>query len=309
MVTISVIIPTYNAARLLPAMIGCVGTQTIPCEVIVIDSSSSDNTVEIARSSGAKTMVIAREDFDHGGTRNLGAQQAGGDILVFLTQDAVPDNEYFLENLVRPLENPDVAAAYGRQVPRVDAAPPERFSRLFNYPPVSFLKGRDDLLKLGIKTFFFTDVCSAVRRKEFHIVGGFPERIIMNEDMVLSAKLILKGYKIAYAADARVVHSHNYTMIQLFRRYFDIGVSLQENPWILELAKAGGKGAEFVREEIRYLFRERELRWLPHVFFETAAKYSGYRLGLNNRLIPRALKKKMSMHSFYWEKVNSRQKP
>ncbi len=299
---VSVIIPTLNAANSLNELLASLrGQSVIPCEIIVIDSSSTDDTARIAGAGGAKVVRIKREDFDHGGTRNLGASMAAGEIIVFLTQDALPLNDRYIENLTRPLGNPGIAAAFGRQIPRGDAKPVEKFARSFNYPDAPVVKGRDDIGRLGIKTFFLSNVCSSFRKKELLACGGFPERIIMNEDMLLVSKLVLKGYEVAYVPEAKILHSHNYTLIEQMKRYFDIGVSLSDSPWILEYAKAEGEGAKFLKEEIRYLARRGEYGWIAYAAAEAVFKYFGFKTGLNYRLIPNALRKKISMHSYHWE--------
>jgi len=297
---ISVIIPTRNAEDYIHRLLTSLRGQSIPSEIIVIDSSSPDTTVKIADSFGVKTKIIVKGNFDHGGTRNLAVTHAEGNIIVFLTQDAMPDDKYFLENLIKPLENPEIAAAYGRQVPEADARPSEKFARFFNYPEVPLIKGRDDISELGIKTFFFSNVCSAIRKKEFEELGGFTEKIIMNEDMLLASKLILNGYKIAYVPEAKVIHSHNYSWIQQFKRYFDIGVFFKKNSSALEHVKAYNVGTEFLKEELRYLLKNRSYRGFAYVTGETIAKYFGYKLGLHYAVLPNPARKKFSMHSHYW---------
>lgn len=298
---ISVIIPTLNAEKHIQNILKSLKEQSLPSEIIVIDSSSSDNTVKIAESYGVKTIIIKREDFDHGGTRNLAVNHATGNIIVFLTQDALPVNEYLIENLIKPLQDEKLALCYGRQIAKNDSTPLERFTRAFNYPDEPLMKGKEHIELLGIKTFFCSNVCSAIKKSAFKEVGGFPEKAIMNEDMVLAAKLILKGYKTAYVPEAGVIHSHNYTLCQQFKRYFDIGVSLKDNSWMLEYVGADKEGVKFLKEEIRYLFKNREYRWIPYVIGEAISKYSGYRLGLSYTKIPNPLRKRLSMHSNYWK--------
>lgn len=298
---VSVIIPTHNAGLVLEKLLRSLTTQTVPCEIIVIDSSSSDNTIRIAESYNAKTKIIIQNSFDHGGTRNLAASKSQGDILVFLTQDALPINNYFLENLVKPLEQKDIAAVFGKQLPNDDAKPTERFARLFNYPDTPFVKGREDLQELGIKTFFFSNSCSAIRKKEFELLGGFTEKVIMNEDMLIAGQLILRGYRIAYAPDAQVLHSHNYSLKQQFKRYFDIGVFLRSNSWVLEYAKTEYVGLMYIREGFKYLIKNGELLWCPYVMGEAFSKYLGYKLGLVHKFIPKETRKRFSMHSHYWD--------
>ncbi len=297
---ISVIIPTLNAQNYIHELFNSLREQSIPNEIIVIDSLSSDNTVKIAESCGVKTITIRREDFDHGGTRNLAVTHSGGDIIVFLTQDALPEDKYFIENLINPLEKAGIAAAYGRQIPRIDAKPTEKFARFFNYPDTTLVKDSGSLRELGIKTFFFSNVSSAIRKKEFEELGGFAENLIMNEDMLFAARLIFRGYKIAYVPEARVIHSHNYSLGQQFKRYFDIGVFLKKNSHELKDAKADNAGAEFLKGEFRYLLKNKAYMWLPYSIGEGISRYIGYHLGMKHALLPNALRKRISMHSSYW---------
>ncbi len=298
---VSVIIPTLNAERQIHGLLDSLKGQSIPCEIIVIDSSSSDSTVRIAESYGVKTIIIKRDDFDHGGTRNLAVSNAGGDIIVFFTQDALPENRHVLENLLEPLQDPLIAASYGRQISRTGAKPGEKFARIFNYPEAPFVKGREDIPVLGIKTFFFSDVCSAIRRKEFEKTGGFTEKLIMNEDMLFAFRLISEGYKIAYVPDARVIHSHDYSLREQFSRYFDIGVFLRKNLYQLIRLKTGNTGAMFLREGFRYFSKNKACRCLPYLILESVFRYAGYRLGLHYTLLPNAVRKKFSMHGNYWK--------
>lgn len=298
---VSVIIPTWNAGRQFRELLEALKLQTVPCEITVIDSSSSDGTGAIAKAHGARTVVIEKRDFDHGAARNLGARLSGGDLLVFMTQDVMPANEYVVENLLRPLRDPGVALCYGRQTARRDAPPLERFARAFNYPEKAEVKGKDDISCMGIRTFFFSNACSAARRKEFDETGGFPERTIMNEDMLLASRLILKGYKVAYEPSAVVYHSHHYSLHEQFERYFDIGVALGRNRWMLDLVPPSGEGLRFLREQTAFLLRERKWIWIPYGCLEAALKYLAFHLGLSERRIPRGIKVRLSRNKGFWK--------
>ena len=298
---ISVIIPTRNAEGHIRRLLDSLKRQSVPSETVIIDSSSSDNTVSIAESLGAKTKIIVRGLFGHGRTRNQAVTLTSGDIIVFLTQDALPADEHFLENLIKPLRNPEIAAAYGRQIPKADAKPTEKFSRIFNYPDYPLIKDSSAFSRLGIKTFFFSNVCSAIRRKEFEELGGFSENLIMNEDMLFAGRLIKSGYKIAYVPEASVIHSHNYSLGQQFRRYFDIGVFLRKNLESLNYADPNNVGARFLKEELRYLIKNGYYRWCPYLAGEAISKFIGYNLGRHYDALPVAIRKRISMHSNYWE--------
>ncbi len=297
----SIIIPTWNAGRRFPELLEALKLQTVPCEITVIDSSSTDDTLAAARAHGARTILINKKDFDHGGTRNLGVRSSAGDPVVFMTQDVMPANEHVVENLIRPLQDRDVALCYGRQSAREDSPPLERFARAFNYPEKAELKGGDQIRSMGIRTFFFSNACSAARRKEFEETGGFPEKTIMNEDMLLASKLILKGYKVAYEPSAVVYHSHHYSLNEQFKRYFDIGVALGRNRWMLDLVPPSGEGRRFLREQTLFLVREKEWAWIPYGYLEAALKYLAFRLGLSEDRIPRVLKTMLSRNKDFWK--------
>ncbi len=100
---LTIIVPTYNASEYLPSLLARIESQSIKnYELIVVDSSSNDNTIDIAQSHRANVITIPQPEFDHGGTRTLAAMEAKGDILVYLTQDALLYNEYAVENIIKP---------------------------------------------------------------------------------------------------------------------------------------------------------------------------------------------------------------
>jgi rhamnosyltransferase len=298
---VSVIIPTRNGGKYLAQLLKTLEEQTFkPVQILVVDSSSDDNTLRICKASGADLIQISAKTFDHGRTRNLAATMTQGEILVFMTQDALFRGNECLKDLIRPLENPAVAASYGRQIPREDANPVERFVRSFNYPCGELVKGIDDLQRLGVKTFFFSNACSAIKKNAFEEVGGFPEKTIMNEDMSLAAKLLIKGYKIAYQPDAVVYHSHNYSLANQFRRHFDIGVFFNRNRWIKNLTRPEGEGIKYLREELICLFNNGQKSWIPYALVDTAIRFLGYRVGLLEERLPLYLKKRASHNRGFW---------
>lgn len=278
---ISVIIPTLNAGVYIKNLLSMIQKQDMQStEVIIIDSSSDDRTVDIARDFHTKIIEIPRHTFNHGRTRNLAAREARGDILVFMTQDALPVDETLLRNLTSPLQTPDIAATFGRQIPKTDASPLEIFTRHFNYPDHRIVKELGDVKLYGIKTFFLSNVCSAFKKKDFIKVGMFPEDIIANEDMIIAAKLLINGYRVAYVPEAKVIHSHKLSLLQQFRRYYHIGSSLKKNHWIREYAKPEGDGKRFIYQQISFVVKRHEYYLLPYILMESMTKYLGYRIGL-----------------------------
>lgn len=303
---VSVIIPTRNGGKGLARLFETLREQTLrPVQILVVDSSSDDDTLRICKASGADLIQIGAETFDHGWTRNLAASMAQGEILVFTTQDALFKGNECLKDLIRPLESPAVAASYGRQVPKEDANPVEKFVRSFNYPSIEVIKGIDDLPRFGVKTFFFSNACSAIKRNVFEEVGGFPKKTIMNEDMFLAAKLLMKGYKIAYQPDAVVYHSHNYSLGTQFRRYFDIGVFFNRNGWIRDLTRPEEEGMRYLKEELIFLSSNGQKSWLPYALADTTVRFLGYRFGLLEKRLPLYLKKRASRNKGFWEEQTS----
>jgi rhamnosyltransferase len=295
---VSVIIPTLNAGSELKELLDRLQRQSLPpFEIIVIDSCSVDGTPELAREAGSQVMTVERAEFDHGGTRNRAAMQARGDILFFMTQDALPYDDRLIEELTRPLiEGDKVAYAYARQLANLDADMLERLARQYNYPDQSELKSYKDIEQMGIKTFFCSNVCSAIRRETFEAMGRFQEPVIFNEDLFMSAKCILSGYTVAYSAKAVVYHSHNYSILQQLKRYFDNGISMRCNTWIMPYSAVGKAGSKLVKLQLRELHRTRNWQLIPRLVAESAAKLMGYKLGMQYRLLPSFVTRKLSMH-------------
>lgn len=297
---VSIIIPTLNAEKDLSDLL-----RLIPdgknYEIIVIDSESSDNTTSVAKSFGAKVIEINRADFNHGGTRNIAVNEAEGDILVFLTQDARLFGEKDIDVLISAFNDSSIGLAYGRQLPHKNAKQLGSFARYYNYPVDSTIKGNKNKDILGIKTVFASNSFAAYKKNILLEVGGFPENVILGEDMYVSAKMVLSGYNIAYVADSKVYHSHDYSIMQELKRNFDIGVFHKEEHWILdEFSKAEGEGFKFVKEELLYLYKQKTLYLIPISFLKNVAKFTGYKLGKHHKNIPKFIKTKISMYKSYW---------
>lgn len=300
---ISVIIPTLNAHPHADQIMARLAKQTAtPAEIIVIDSQSSDGTAEAFRRAGARVEIVERASFHHATTRNAGAVIASGDVLVFMTQDALPANEFCLERLVAPLIDGQTAASFARQLPRPDASPLERIARETNYPEQSRLTREADIALLGVRAFFFSNSFSAIQRDAFFELGGFPVYTIMNEDMVFAARTLRAGHAISYSADALVEHSHRYTLPQTFRRYFDVGVVFTQAQAELETPSLNGEGSRYVGKLLTRLVREGNYHWIPVAIAESTAKFAGLTLGRCYHRLPLSWTKRLSMHPNYWQR-------
>jgi len=302
----ALVLPAVNAESILPAWLEAFRAQTFkPERLVLVDSSSNDKTVDIMREAGFEIVVIRREDFSHGGTRQMCVEQlAESDILVFLTQDAVLASNRAVEKLLAAFDDPKVGAVYGRQLPRSGADPIEAHARLFNYPDASEIKSMSDIPRLGIKTVFISNSFAAYRRTALMAAGGFPRHTIQNEDTYTASKLILAGWKVVYSAGAAVYHSHHFNYRQEFRRYFDIGVFHARDRWIRQsFGQAGGEGLRYVRSELRYL-RERKPSAIPSALIRTTLKLAGFKLGNRESSLPVWLKKKLSGNREYWRRAD-----
>ncbi|WP_447955912.1 glycosyltransferase family 2 protein [Vreelandella sp. EE7] len=268
---------------------------------LIVDSSSSDETPTLAARFGWEVMSIAREEFDHGGTRQHALEYLDDcEIVVFLTQDAVVADPHAIAELVGAFDDARVGAAFGRQLPHPGATPLARHARLFNYPARSYQVSQADIARMGIKTAFLSNSFAAYRREALLASGGFATNTILSEDMLAGANLLKQGWTLAYCANARVHHSHNYSLKEEFQRYFDIGVFHYEQGWLLAwLGRAEGEGARFVRSETRYLLRHAPWR-LPEAALRTCLKYSGYQLGLHHLRLTWRLKRRLSMNKGFW---------
>lgn len=298
---ISIVIPTKNAENYIKNLIESLNNQTIkPYEIIVMDSNSIDNTKSICMQF-KNTKVFQVIDFNHGKTRNDGVKIAVGDIIIFMTQDAIPKDNYLIENLVKPLNN-DIVGSYARQVANKNSDSIEKFSRQFNYPDFDIIKNNNRISELGIKSYFFSNVCSAFIRKEFFRLGGFPEDVIMNEDMVMASKILNSNKSTYYASDAIVIHSHKYSYKEQFKRNFDVGVALVDNKDYFGNTKSESEGIKFVKEAIKFLIKNNRFYLIPHLVIQSCFKYLGFKFGSNYKKLPLNIVKKMSMHSFYFDR-------
>jgi rhamnosyltransferase len=301
-VVASVIIPTLQAELFLPELVRILRTQSLPPkEIIIIDSCSDDRTVPIALHEGCKVHIIPQNDFRHGRARNSGARLASGDILVFLTQDVLPANEYFLEELTRPIKEGWASAATARQIPYPDAHPVEKFSRQFNYPPESNLHTLEDLPRFGIKTVFFSNSASAIEKGTFWQQGGFSENLIVNEDMDICARMLLNDHAVAYQSTAKVYHSHNYTLGKLFSRYFDIGVFFDQSRHLLGHVSRVAEGKKFAVDALNHLVSNSEWGWAARFILETSIKFLAFNLGNRYHRLPDWMSRSFSGHKNFWD--------
>ena len=301
---IDVIIPTYKPGIEFEKLIGRLQNQEYPIHKIIIINTRTDIFPEELDRSNYEIEIthIEPDQFDHGGTRNMGAGMSDADIVVYMTQDAIPVDEKLIGTFAKIFEeNPDIGIAYGRQLPREECNIIERYTRRFNYPEKSLIKTKEDLPRLGIKTFFCSDVCAAYRRNYLLSAGGFEDPTIFNEDMIFAGKRIYAGDKVAYVAEAKVIHSHNYTGRQQFHRNFDLAVSQAQHPEVFEGVPSEGEGIRMVKATAKYLLRNGYPWKVFTLVYQSGCKYIGYFLGKRYEKLPMWLILKCTSSKKYWK--------
>ncbi|QQM67931.1 glycosyltransferase [Actinomyces weissii] len=276
----TVVIPTLNAEKTLPGLLKNISQQAFrPDEVIVIDSESDDLTCAIAKADDAVSLIkIERSDFDHGMTRQKALLGAKHDIVCFLTQDALPKDSHYFYHLLKPLSDASIGMVTGKQVPYPNARRSEALVREFNYGKRSFIRSAEDIPRLGIKAFFASDVCSAYHRPTFKAVGGFGY-CNTNEDMLIAARMLRGGARVAYESSAQVYHSHNFTVWQQYRRNLEIGKFLALHADELEVPSEVGEGLRMVSAVGKRLLAEGEWREIARFGTGCGASFIGNRLG------------------------------
>lgn len=313
--TVDVLIPVYKPDRRFARLLAMLGKQTVkPDRIIVMNTEQSYWREEYRKVPGLEVHHLSREEFNHGATRNQAASCSDADVMIFMTDDAVPRDSHLVERLLEALagtgpKGETIAVAYARQLPDKDCRTIERYTRMFNYPAEGTVKTGKDLARLGIKTYFASNVCCAYRKDIFVRQGGFTGHTIFNEDMIYAAGAIRAGYGVAYEPRAMVVQSHNLSLVQQFRRNFDLAVSQADHPEVFAGVPSEGEGIRLVKRTAGYLAASGRFWLLPALAAGSAAKYLGYKAGRNYRKLPRRLVLACSMSPFYWKRTWAREEP
>lgn len=304
---ISVVIPVKDGGEDLVRCLEAIAGQRIDeeVEVVVVDSGSVDGSVERARRLGARVHEIPSGEFNHGGTRNLGAELATGDVLVFTTQDAYAADDQWLATLVAPLRaDRRVAGVYGRQLPHDDATPPERYFLDFLYGPDACMQRISDPSELTFEKTLFSNVNAAIPKAVWSN-HRFDDDLIMSEDQAWSRRMLLDGWEIAYEPRAAVRHSHTYTVAGAFRRFFDSGASAERSYLSADAqSRAAIRSAarRYALGEVAWLWRTGQRRWIPYAAIYEVAKFGGLQLGVRQRRLPLSLKRRLSALPSHWDR-------
>lgn len=309
---VDVVIPVYKPDEKLNIIISRLMGQTIiPEKIYIIRTkcqADEDHTDEILREimehyHQVKIVEIEENEFDHGGTRDMAMHLCTSDYVLMMTMDAVPKNRKLLENLLKA-QGEKISVVYAKQEPDKDCRIIERYTRSFNYPEESS-SAMETAAKTnnGIKSIFCSDVCAMYDRRIYDEVGGFPGKVIFNEDEIFAAKSLKAGYDVLYEASAVVLHSHNYSGLQYFRRYFDLGVSHADFRYIFDEYHAEDEGMRLVLDTAGYLMKRRRYFDIPILIYHSGMKLAGMKLGKMYRMLPEKVILKCTSNKNYWKKA------
>lgn len=276
---IDIICPLYNAEKYILNLHKSLEMQkgvTINKYRYVV-TKGKDNTEKILQDLKIDYELIKPEEFSHALTREKEAMKSNADILVFITQDIIIKDEYWLYNLVKDIEKNECEACYSRQICTNNTI--EKYTREKNYPEESFVVTKKDINKLGLRTFFFSDASSAIKKDVFLELKGYDgKKLPINEDMYIAYKLIMNNYRIKYCAESKVIHSHRFTLKQIYKRYYDTGKFFKENSYLdnFKTNKTGGNLALYI---LKRAIQDKNVNVLINFIPNMSARFLGMKKG------------------------------
>jgi len=302
MPSVSLLLLTKNGGEDISALLKGVYSQRmrIPDEVIVVDSGSTDRTLDIARAYPVRIEHVPAASFHHARTRNFAASLASSDILVFLSQDATPASDSWLSGLVENFADEKVGAVYGRQLPKPGSSLERQTLLDTVYGSSRIVKDPNQHNDVGYRFYHFSDANAALRRSVWQATG-FPEDLKVFEDLGIAKRILDAGWKIVYEPAAAVFHSHHHSTMELFRRYFDIGYTLKH----LKIWDAPGVSSSIARDAKKILKQNldqrvaRNIKTVASSFRQQVAKTAGLFLGLHQQYLPSAVKRHLSLHKIF----------
>lgn len=277
---ISIICPIYNGEEYIENLYRNIMKQKDVniSEIKFILTESKDGSEEILKKLEVDYEKISSKDFSHSLVREKAGFESKGDILVFITQDIKIDNDNWLYELVKGIEDGECEAAFSRQI-AYESHTVERYTRETNYSKESRIVTKEDVNRLGLMTFFFSDASSAILKDTFLKLNGYDNKNLpTNEDMYFAYKLIMNGYRIKYAADSVVTHSHELSFKETFKRYKAIGKFFKENVYLNEYS-ANDRGISVFIYIVKRIKEEKKLYLLPNVFINFVARFVGMKIG------------------------------
>jgi len=276
---IEIICPLYQAEKYIVQLHKSLQMQkkVDVLNILYLLTESKDDSEKFLKQEKLCYQFIKKEEFSHSLTREKYALKSKADIIVFISQDIVIEDDLWLYHLTKDIISGQVDAAFSRQITKYDTI--EKYTRERNYPEESRIVSKEDIPRLGLYTFFFSDASSAIRTATFRQLGGYDKKNLpISEDMYFAYKLIMHGKKIKYAAESMIYHSHHFTLKQLYDRYRLTGNFFQENPYLNDYSatKAGGGLAKYV---FKRMIQERNIKAIFRFFPDMMARYIGMKVG------------------------------
>lgn len=276
---IDVICPLYNAEQYIEKLDQSLRKQKkVEVEKIrYVLTESTDQTERYLKKNKRYYSKIKKEDFSHSLSREEEALKSNADVLVFITQDVLIEDELFLYHLTKDIGKNHIAATYARQISKYNNI--EKYTRENNYPSQDRIVSKKDIKKLGLKTFFFSDAAGAISTKVFKEVEGYDhKRLPISEDMYITYKIIMKGYSVKYCSDAICYHSHKFTLKQIYDRYKLTGKFFKQNPYLDQYGTTGS-GASMAKYILKRILEEKRFLLLFRYPFDMAARLIGMKIG------------------------------
>lgn len=302
--TIGLVVITHNAVKLIEPCINRIRSSDINLEILVVNSSSTDGTIEKVNQLGVRLLIVPRLEFNHGKTREYARKKINTDVVVFMTPDALLVNSASLRFLVEPILSGGSSVSYSRQLPYIGSSFYESFPRINNYPEGNEIqyRGISDISSFGAFTFFCSNSCAAYNNKDLDLIGGF-RNLLTNEDYVATYDLLSFGKRIAYVPYSLVYHSHRYTLRSEFSRAFDAGYIRGQMPQ-LERSSGASEGAG-VRYAIKFLAATLNYKvvCIPYSLLLLVVRFLGFRIGKLGVYFPRYVNARLSSQEYYWRIV------
>lgn len=281
--TIDIICPLYNAEKFIDKLHTSFFKQKLVKinEIKYILTESKDNTEKYLKEKGIKYEKISKKDFSHSLVREQAAMSSTADILVFVTQDIVIEDDKWLYNLIKDIVANKCEASFSRQISKYNNL--EKYTREKNYPEKSYTVSKEDLKTMGLRTFFFSDASSAIRTDIFKKLNGYDNKDLpISEDMYIAYKIIMNDYKIKYVADSVVYHSHNFTLREIYDRYKLTGKFFKENSYLDQYGTTGS-GANLAKYILKRIFQEKRFNLLLRYPFDMGARFIGMKVGMMSK--------------------------
>ena len=277
--TVDIICPLYNASTFIEHL----HKSLLKQKNVKINkfryvlTESKDNTEEYLINNKINYRKIKKEEFSHSLVREKEALESNADILVFITQDVVVEDELWIYKLVKDIDDKEIVATYSRQLTKFNNL--EKYTRESNYPAKDIIKSKDDIEKYGLKTFFFSDAASSINTKIFKKLNGYDNKNLpISEDMYIAYKIIMNGYKIKYCSDSVVYHSHNFTLKEIYERYKLTGKFFKENSYLDQYGTTGS-GASLAKYILKRAIQDKNIKALLRFIPDMSARFIGMKLG------------------------------